>query len=170
MKNIYKLLTLSSFLLLTACAANKGPVTYGDLDSTFGNILSSPATYIGYAGDIKDAKEVGIILTDSIVNFTARDAQDKPVTITKRSRFISLPGRTQYHLLPGEYTFSICFRIETKEYKESCVNTITKKIKIVAGSLTQFSYVRVSAREWTVVVTDGEKDRALAAKDFFIVK
>jgi hypothetical protein len=165
-----KMIVALAVLLLTACGAS-GPRTYGDNASGFVNIMPRTQAKIMYEGEVKKFEEVGVVVLDSILTAqsfqnTATQSQLKPIKEFKTGGLVASVDRQQYHFLPGNYNIEFCFSISNGQYSAWCRSNLPQAFEIKAGQIIQFSYLDSGRSRWSIVSSDGAKDKSVIEKDF----
>lgn len=154
-------LALFVSLLLSGCASN----SYTDAPPTLG-LLYSKYAYIGYEGELKPIKEVGIVTTDGIIKVLS--INNTPISSFKSfitSGFYS-GGRYQLHLLPGTYELGLAFHFDKGTgYRAWSTSEIKKPITIVEGQVLHLSWID-DGNKWSVQESDGSKAITTIHNDF----
>lgn len=151
--------------LLSAIQLGCASYTYTDAPSAMGGVYSKYAV-IGYGGNLRPLKEVGVVTTDGLVKIKELDGQ--PVSnyrVFSSSGFYS-GGRYQLHLLPGSHTVIMGFHDNRGNGSISwSTSDITRTLQIDRGQVIHFS-LQQDGRAWGVKETDGSGALEAISKDY----
>ncbi|MDZ7919256.1 hypothetical protein [Rhodoferax sp.] len=143
---------------LSACST---PQSY---NSFFNN--SNPAVYKTYAGESRNAAELGVVVTDSIIDVVSIDGRplDKMQRYGKKLGLLS-GERVQFHMEPGSYVFELCFSIPGP-HGSRCDGTLKFPVSVVSGQYQMLVWKNLPRNQWTASVQDALASRSEIDADF----
>lgn len=156
---------IATLAFMSAMLAGCASYNYTDAPPTMGGLYSKYAV-IGYSGDLRPIRDVGVVSTDGLIKVRSVDGQ----ALSQYRRFTSggfySGGRFQLHLLPGSHTVVLAFHDDRGNGSISWSATdITKTITVEKGQVLHL-FVSQEGRTWSAKEADGSGAIESITSDF----